>query len=137
MQAMTKHPLSHYDGTWKYLPQTMVPIPRTPSHHTTPPGMVKIPKASYHYISKGVEIEGDDGHGVDVQYSWENHPQREHNHVLSINAFYIDQYPVTNSDYATYFGKIRLQTTQMWNFLKHWKNGTYLRMGKSLLYGCH
>ena len=30
----------------------------------------------------GIEIEGDDGIGVDVQYPWEDSPRRHHDHQM-------------------------------------------------------
>eukprot|EP00463_Aulacantha_scolymantha_P001080 TRINITY_DN174_c0_g1_i3.p1 TRINITY_DN174_c0_g1~~TRINITY_DN174_c0_g1_i3.p1 ORF type:complete len:535 (+),score=134.03 TRINITY_DN174_c0_g1_i3:189-1607(+) len=137
MKTMTGQPLEHYDGTWRYLPQTMVPIPHTPYQNNTPPRMIKIPSANFHFQSTGVEIEGDDGHGVDVQYSWEAHPQRNHDQYVSIDAFFIDKYPVTNNDYAKYLSTSGYKPTQPWNFLKHWGGNTSYPpgWGKSQLYG--
>jgi len=36
--------------------------------------------------------------GVDVQYPWEDSPRRFHEHFMHVHAFYIDKYPVTNSE---------------------------------------
>lgn len=44
-----------------------------------------------------MEIEGDDAHGVDFQYSWEEHPQREHSQLLHLGPLFIHKFPVTNA----------------------------------------
>ena len=41
-----------------------------------------------------MQVEGDDEHGVDVQFPWEAHPAREHDHAMSMPSFYIDKFPV-------------------------------------------
>ena len=50
----------------------------------------------------GIEIEGGDDIGVDVQYPGEDSPRRYHAQTLSIPAFYIDKYPVTNRQFADF-----------------------------------
>ena len=32
----------------------------------------------FHFVASGVELEGGPDSGVDVQYSWEDHPVRHH-----------------------------------------------------------
>jgi len=80
----------------------MVDIPKTKSASAAPTGMVLVPKNQFNFVTQGVEIEGNDQHGVDLQYPWEDHPQRAHNHTLELGPFYIDKYPVTNANYSAY-----------------------------------
>jgi len=120
MAELTKEPLYSLDGVWKYLPQTMVDIPPTKVPDATPAGMVHIPKANFTFVVKGVEIEGDDNHGVDVQYPWEPHPAREHSHTMELSSFFIDKYPVTTSNYSTYLKATGYTPTDSYNYLKNW-----------------
>ncbi len=69
---------------------------------TTTDGMVLIPAGKYRFKVSGVEIEGDDAHGVDVQYPWEDRPRRSHDKELDIKAFLIDKYPVTNEQFKQF-----------------------------------
>ena len=79
MSSISERPLYTFNGVWSYLNQTMVNIPPTKKAATAPQGTVYVPQnKSWTFAVNGVEIEGDDAHGVDVQYSWEEHPQREH-----------------------------------------------------------
>ena len=42
----------------------------------------------------GVEIEGDDSYGIDVQFWWEAVPQKEHIALLQLGPLLMDKYPV-------------------------------------------
>merc|ERR1719198_424238 len=77
MRKLTAKPLSSYDRTWKYLLQKLVDIPLTKLATKAPVGTVLVPREEkYNFVVSGVEIEGDDAHGVDAQYPWEDHPHR-------------------------------------------------------------
>jgi hypothetical protein len=39
----------------------------------------------------GVEIEGSDAYGIDVQFWWEPIPQKEHATVVTIGPLYFDK----------------------------------------------
>lgn len=80
----------------------MVPIAPTKLATASPSGMVTVPAANYSFVVKGIEIEGDDGHGVDVQFPWETKPGREHSKTLVVGPLYMDKFPVTNDDYAQF-----------------------------------
>ena len=54
------------------LPQHLVEIQPTTSVMRSPAGMVRIPAAAYRFKVEGIEIEGSDDVGVDVQYPWED-----------------------------------------------------------------
>ena len=60
------------------------------------------PAAGYHFVTNGVEDEGDDAHGVDTQFPWEAHPVWNHSHTIHLPAFWMDRFPVTVDEYAEY-----------------------------------
>jgi formylglycine-generating enzyme required for sulfatase activity len=122
MKALTAAPLQSLDATWRYLNQTLVPILPSPRAAAAPPGMVSVPAAPcYPFSVKGIEIEGDDAHGVDVQFPWEEHPQRTHRANLSIPKFFIDKHPATNANYSAYLAATGYKPRDPANWLKHWK----------------
>lgn len=98
----------------------MVHIPATERVTTSPPGMVLVPKGRFHFVVSGVEIEGDDEKGVDVQYPWEEHPQRSHNHTLEVGPLYMDRFPVTNANYSQFLHASGYRPRDPYNWLKHW-----------------
>ena len=46
--------------------------------------MVKIPEADFLFKVSGIEIEGFNDIGVDVQYPWEDSPRRFHEHPMQL-----------------------------------------------------
>lgn len=94
---------------------------------STPKGMTLIPgNDNWLFQVQGVEIEGDPlPEGVDVQYPWESHPSRNHSHYISIDSYYIDTFPVTNSDYFIFLQESNYSPSDSYNFLKDWANGTF------------
>ena len=130
MEAMTKQPLSSFSAVWTPLKQLMESYSTTAISKAAPEGMVRIPPNSkFHFVVNGVEIEHKtpgNGVGVDVQFPWESIPFRRHDHVLSIQEFYIDKTPVTNAAYRQYLETSGYQPADAHNFLKNWfHNGTY------------
>ncbi len=125
MQQMTAQPLHNYSDEWHVLPQKLVDIPKTPLHQTVPDGMVSIPAAHYDFQVSGIEIEGENNRGVDVQYPWENSPRRQHHHILDIAGFYLDKYPVTNAQFAEFLKRSHYHPKDDHNFLRDWKGGSY------------
>ena len=125
MAQMTAKPLSHYSHEWTALPQTLVDIPPTQPATSTPEGMIRIEGGDYDFKVEGLEIEGSDDVGVDVQYPWEDSARRFHAHRMQINAFYIDKYPVTNAEFKRFVDSSHYHPKDDLNFLKDWKNGTY------------
>jgi formylglycine-generating enzyme required for sulfatase activity len=63
--------------------------------------------------------------GTDVQYPWEASPRRFHDKALSIGAFAIDKYPVTNAEFKRFLDAAHYHPQDGHNFLKHWVGGSY------------
>ena len=125
MKALAEKPLMSFSNEWETLPQSIVEIPRTTPATTAPTGMVRIPAADYTFRVNGIEIEGGDDEGVDVQYPWEASARRYHEHRMHIDSFYIDKYPVTNADFKKFLDATHYSPADAHNFLKDWTNGTY------------
>ncbi len=107
------------------LKQTVVEIRPTKPAANAPSGMLTIPSAAYNFEVAGIEIEGTNQVGVDVQYPWEDSPRREHKAVVQIKSFYMDRYPVTNSEFKKFLDANHYHPKDDHNFLKDWKNGSY------------
>lgn len=125
MKAMTAKPLASYSSEWTTLPQRLVETARTRAPATTPDGMVKIPGGTYTFRVQGIEIEGSDDIGVDVQYPWEHTARRFHEHKMDLQPFYIDKFPVTNAEFKKFLDATNYRPSDSLNFLRDWKNGTY------------
>jgi formylglycine-generating enzyme required for sulfatase activity len=123
MNTLTKRSLFSYDAEWKFLKQTMIDIPRTKSQAELPSGMVRIPKppnGTFAFHVQGIEIEGSDEYGVDVQFPWESQPHKNHQQHVEIEEFFIDKYPVTQSQYAKYLAETKFRPEDAYNWLKNW-----------------
>ena len=125
MKQMTAEPLASYSHEWKALGQQVVEIAPTAPAGSAPEGMVRIPGGDYLFKVEGIEIEGDDDIGVDVQYPWEESARRFHEHRMQIKPFFMDKYPVTNADFKKFLDASHYHPADELNFLKDWKNGTY------------
>lgn len=125
MAPRAKTRLGDLSSEWKVLPQKMVEIPPTRPAGEVPEGMVAIPAGTFRFKVSGVEIEGGDDPGVDVQYPWEDSPRRHHDKEIEIKAFYIDQYPVTNAQYKKFLEASGYKPKDRHNFLRSWKDGMY------------
>jgi gamma-glutamyl hercynylcysteine S-oxide synthase len=125
MAEMTTKPLSAYSHEWKSLPQKLVDIALTQPAASAPEGMIRIEGGNYDFKVEGIEIEGTDDIGVDVQYPWEDSARRFHEHPMQIKSFYIDKYPVTNEEYKKFVDASHYHPKDDLNYLKDWKNGTY------------
>jgi len=125
MEGRAKRPLSAYSREWKYLPQTMVEIPATKPAASAPPGMIRIPAGDFDFAVHGIEVEGGNDPGVDVQYSWENSPRRFHRERLHMKAFYMDRTPVTNAQFKKFLDAAHYHPVDSHNFLRSWSNGMY------------
>jgi len=125
MKAMTARPLSSFSAEWQKTPQTLVEIASTKPAHETPAGMIRIDGGDYLFAVEGIEIEGSNDVGVDVQYPWEISPRRYHENRMQIKPFFIDKYPVTNADFKKFLDATRYHPHDDGNFLKDWKNGVF------------
>jgi len=125
MSERSRRPLATYSREWKAVPQTIVEIAPTKPASSAPSGMVRIPEADFDFKVKGIEIEGGNDPGVDVQYPWENEPRRTHYHRLHLHGFYIDQTPVTNAEFEKFLYNTHYRPVDNHNFLRDWQNGFY------------
>ena len=125
MKQLTAKPLSTFSNEWKVVNQQIVPIAATNAVHSDPAGMIHIPEADFLFKVAGVEIEGFNDIGVDVQYSWEDTPRRFHEHPMHIKSFYIDKYPVTNAEFKKFLDATHYHPKDDLNFLRDWKDGNF------------
>ena len=125
MREMTIKPLADFSAEWKYLPQALVEIRPVKATSAAPEGMTKLPAAAFRFRVNGIEIEGRDGVGVDVQYPWEPSPRRYHDHIVNINAFWMDTNLVTNAQFKKFMDATHYRPSDALNFLHDWIGGTY------------
>jgi len=125
MKSLTTTPLAGLADKWVVIPQQLVQIASTKPPSGTPTGMVKIPEGEFPFHVNGVEIEGLNDMGVDVQYPWEDSPRRYHDHALHVRTFWIDKFPVTNAEFKKFLEATHYHPQDDLNFLRDWKNGTY------------
>lgn len=125
MAERSRKPLRNYLRTWSAVPQTIVEIPPTKPASSAPPGMIKVPEGDFDFSVRGIEIEGGNDPGVDVQYPWEDAPRRSHLHRLHMHAYYMDRTPVTNAQFKKFLDATHYHPADDHNFLRDWSNGTF------------
>ena len=125
MSTLGRTRLDSFSKERNVLQQTLTAIAPTKPAAVSPPGMVPIPAAAFPFEVSGIEIEGENQIGVDVQYPWENAARRAHKSTVQIAPFYIDRYPVTNADFKKFLDAAKYHPADDHNFLKDWKNGTF------------
>ena len=125
MNEFAKTKLSDFSNKWNPIPQKIVPIEPTALCDNTPNGMIKIPGARFVMKVSGIEIEGGENPGVDVQMPGEKIARRHHRFSININTFYIDKYPVTNEQFKKFLVSTHYSPIDKINFLKDWVNGNY------------
>jgi formylglycine-generating enzyme required for sulfatase activity len=125
MRAMTAQNLTSYSDERKVLSQQQVEIRPTVAAAAAPEGMIRIPAADYVFQVAGIEIEGSNDIGVDVQYPWEPTPRRYHEHRVKIDAFWMDRYPVTNAQFQKFLEATHYHPKDDLNFLRDWKGGAF------------
>jgi formylglycine-generating enzyme required for sulfatase activity len=125
MRALSAVPLASYSGEWTVLHQQLLPIAPTRAPGAAPAGMIRIPAADFLFRTAGIEIEGFNDVGVDVQYPWEDSPRRFHEHPMHIGSFYIDKFPVTNAEFKRFLDASHYHPREDLNFLRDWKQGAF------------
>ena len=121
MAAMTARPLGDYGASWVAAKQTRAPTPATTPTDDVERGMTRVPSAVFRYRVAGVQIEAfPDQNGVDVQFPWEPAPTRSHDQLVTVDAFDVDTYPVTNADYDVYLAESGYLPENAYNWLKTW-----------------
>lgn len=118
-------PTANLAHEWKFLPQSMVETEATKPPAGTPAGMIHVPAGEFDFQVKGIEIEGDNWIGLDVQYPWEDAPRRGHRHPISMKPFYIDRCPVTNAEFKKFLDATQYHPKDDHNFLKDWGAATF------------
>jgi formylglycine-generating enzyme required for sulfatase activity len=125
MRQWARVPLAGVSHDWKFLPQHMVEMAPTKPPSASPAGMLPVPAGDFDFQVTGIEIEGSNWIGLDVQYPWEDAPRRGHHQLLPMKAFYIDRYPVTNAEFKKFLDATQYHPKDDHNFLKDWRGGTY------------
>jgi gamma-glutamyl hercynylcysteine S-oxide synthase len=125
MAKRSQHPLSSFSRAWQAVPQALVEIKATKPVSVVPAGMVKIPGGDYTFQVRGIEIEGGNDPGVDVQYPWEDSARRYHTHPMHVAGFYMDRTLVTNAEFAKFLSATGYHPRDDHNFLRDWRDGHY------------
>ncbi|MFY9647809.1 MAG: formylglycine-generating enzyme family protein [Terriglobales bacterium] len=125
MRTFSKKPLSAFSREWAALPQHIVEIPETKAPSSAPPNMILVPAGEFVFRVNGIEIEGMNDEGVDVQYAGEPSPRRFHERKLQMKPFWIDTYPVTNAEFKKFLESTHYHPADEHNFLKDWIGLTY------------
>jgi formylglycine-generating enzyme required for sulfatase activity len=125
MNTLAKKPLASFSHEWVTLPQQLVPIARTKVAETQPSGMSSVPAADFVFRVNGIEIEGTNDEGLDVQYPGEASARRYHELKIPIPAFWIDTFPVTNDQFKAFLDATKYHPLDDHNFLKDWRDNNY------------
>ena len=144
MKRLTSSPLQSISAAWHFKQQELfvAPAPAQQPPQQQQQHMVKVPSThAFRFKVVGTEIEpllSNVGtawieqklvprhkptaisKAVDVQFPWEDHPQRSHDKVLQISSFYIDKWPVTNARYAEYLAKTGYVAEDTYGWLPGW-----------------
>ncbi|MDR3674407.1 MAG: SUMF1/EgtB/PvdO family nonheme iron enzyme [Acidobacteriota bacterium] len=125
MSELSQKRLQDFSHEWKFLPQQSLVIAPTKPAAAAPAGMVRIPGGKFDFQVSGIEIEGGNDIGVDVQYHWEDSPRRHHLKTMQMRPFYIDKFPVTNAEFKKFMDATHYHPADDHNFLRDWKDGAY------------
>ena len=125
MSERSRRPLSSYSRDWQAVPQILVEIKPTRPVSTPPLGMIRIPTGDFDFRVSGIEIEGGNDPGADVQYPWEDTPRRFHQHTVHLPSYFVDRTPVTNAEFKRFLDATHYHPEDDHNFLRDWKDGAY------------
>lgn len=125
MQTLSRKPLSSYSDQWTTLPQQMIAIAKTKTVSQKPDRMSHIPATDFLFRVNGIEIEGTNDEGVDVQYAGETSARRYHENQVKIASFWIDTYPVTNAEFKKFVDATKYRPADDHNFLKDWTHNSF------------
>ncbi len=125
MQRLAARPLSSFSRDWRPLTQHVTEIAPTQQAQGTPDGMVRIQEGDFDFEVSGIEIEGGNDAGADVQMPWEDAPQRSHHHRLHVKSFWIDREPVTNAQFKQFIDATHYRPADDHNFLEAWRDGSF------------
>jgi len=124
VHTLNQKPLHSYSDQWTTLSQQIVPIAKTRPVTEKTAGMSHIPAADFLFRVNGIELEGTNDEGVDVQYPGEPSARRYHESQIKIPSFWIDTYPVTNAEFKNFLDATKYRPADDHNFLKNWSNGS-------------
>lgn len=125
MADRSRRPLSSFSQEWKAVPQTLIEIPATAKVAAAPDGMVRVPEGEYTFQVSGIEIEGGNDPGADVQYPWETSARRFHRRRMHMRSFFIDRTPVTNAEFKKFLDGSHYRPKDDHNFLRAWQNDSF------------
>jgi len=131
MKEMTSKPLADYNDDWSPLSQVMENpsnfvdyIEEKPRHVKQELETIYVEGGFYSFFTLANCIEGDRlANSVGVQFPWETHPGRSHQHLMDIIPFTATKYPITNEQYKIFLDESGWQPKDPHNWLKHW-NGS-------------
>ena len=57
---------------------------------------------------------------VGVQFPWETHPGRSHEHIVEMETMIATKYPITNEEYRQFLEESGWRPSDPHNWLRHW-----------------
>ena len=132
MAEMTQgKPLAALSGDWEPIPQTMAAAPPADKAVAERGETVTVNATdAYSFQVSSNVIEGDDlPTAIDVQYSWEEHPQRDHETTLAIPELEFDRYTVSNAEYKSFLDATGWTPKFDQNWLNDWDEGRLVPSG--------
>lgn len=91
-------------------PRRISTVQKTKTSSLVPIGMVKIPEGRFHFKP----THGDEF----IPY-----PKQDADSTFNMPSFFMDEFPVTNSQYLQFVRSSKYKPTDTVNYLKHWENG--------------